>query len=239
VTLLLLVAFSCGATYDRSAVKTATLVEQSQSQAAAVNWQRSLIRKARSATWICQRKLGVPATKGSLDPRWKHSDSVSYLSGVRDKWRARARSCWKELNSGGKHLRILTRGLRGTPLEGSARELYEESRRANFNPYVIVGASGVESSYGAAACYGNRFNIWGLGACGRAWHEPYFATRRQAYRYFIRFIRSHWPTATTIYQFYGYCVPYSRCGAPLWGARALAKARQLFGPVSPGLAFPR
>jgi len=102
-----------------------------------------------------------------------------------------------------------------------------------------VGASGVESSYGLHPSYGNPYNIWGLSACGRAWPEPHFATRRQAYRYFIRFIRSHWPNARTIYEFHGYCVPYERCGAPIWGARALSKARQLFGPVSPALCFPK
>jgi hypothetical protein len=237
VTLLLLVAFSCGATYERSAVKTATLVEQSQSQAAIV-WQRSLIRKAQAATWKCQRKLGARPTRSSGNA--KHSTDLDYLGWVKGRWQARAAKCWKQLNDPRTRVkRTLSRGLAGTPLAGSAVELEQEAWKADFNPYVIVGASGVESSYGAAACHGNPNNIWGLGACGRAWHEPYFATRRIAYRYFIRFIRSHWPNATTIYQFYGYCVPASRCGAPLWGARALGKAQQLFGPVSAGLAYPR
>ena len=247
MTLLLLVAFSCGATNERSAVKTATLVEQSQSQAA-VAWQRSLIRKAQAATWKCQRKLGARPTRSSGNA--KHSTDLDYLGWVKGRWQARAKKCWKTLNDPRtKVKRILSRGLAGTPLAGSAVELEQEAWKADFNPYVIVGASGVESSYGLCPCHGatakeargsgGHFNVWGLGACGPAWSVPFFGTRRAAYRYFIRFIRSHWPNATTIYQFYGYCVPASRCGAPLWGARALEKARQLFGPVSAGLAYPR
>jgi hypothetical protein len=198
---------------------------------AAIAWQRKLITRAREGTWKCQDSLGISRTKAGREAAT--TTSIPRLLQIKALWRARAKACWKESANGGAVRHKLGDGLRGTPLAGSEHELEEESRRANFNPYVIVGASGVESSFGAAACHGNPNNIWGLGACGRAWHEPYFATRREAYRYFIKFIRSHWPSAKTIYEFYGYCVPASRCGAPLWGARAMDKARQLFGPVSP------
>lgn len=238
IFLVLAAVISCGVTANSSGIITTTGSDQTQK---AVAWERSLIARARLGTWRCQDVLGVHRTKAGTAGKW--STSIPYLIWKRDLWRVRAKSCWREVVAGGKHIRRLKRGLRGTPLAGSERDLYQEARRANFNPYVIVGASGVESSYGLVPCSGRgtggRFNIWGLGACGRAWHPPDFTTRRQAYRYFIGFIRSHWPDARTIYEFYGYCVPASRCGAPIWGARAMGKARQLFGPVSPSLAFPR
>jgi hypothetical protein len=133
-------------------------------------------------------------------------------------------------------VKVLRKGLASTPLRGTARIFESEGWRAKMSPYFLVGASGTESSFGAAACSGNSYNIWGLGACNRAWIVPYFSTRRQAVRYYVKFIRSHWPSAKTCYQLYGYCPP---CGAYGWGSTTHSKMRQLFGPVSSSLTYPR
>jgi hypothetical protein len=56
----------------------------------------------------------------------------------------------------------LAQGLQGTPLAGYAFQLEAEGRRWNVNPYMVAAISGVESSFGSAACGGNA---WGLGSC--------------------------------------------------------------------------
>lgn len=80
----------------------------------------------------------------------------------------------------------------------------------------MAAIAGVESSYGRAACRGNRFNVWGLGSCGRSWSPPVFSSWWAAADYYARFLRDRWldrgvRTATAIGI--TYCPP---CGSR-WG----------------------
>jgi hypothetical protein len=102
-------------------------------------------------------------------------------------------------------VRKLDKVLAQTPLHGLGRIIEREAWRRNVNPYFIVAVSGKESSFGAASCYSNRYNIWGLGACGRAWNPPYFNSWGEAMHYFVDFVRRTWPRASSIYELYGYC----------------------------------
>lgn len=131
--------------------------------------------------------------------------------------------------------RQVAHGLRGTPLQGLGFVFEAEAHRRNLSPFFLVGASGTESSLGAAGCSGNRFNIWGLGACNRYWHVPFFPTWRHAISYYADFIRQHWPHARTVYDLHGYC----ECGSLSWGSQTLAWMHRLFQDVSGSVLYPR
>lgn len=131
--------------------------------------------------------------------------------------------------------RQVQRGLVGTPLHGLGFVFEAEAWKAGLSPFALVGASGTESSLGAAACRANPRNIWGLGSCDRAWRVPYFATWPQAVRYYAAFIREHWPHARTVYELYGYC----ECGSAYWGGKTSAWMSRLFGDSSGSLLYPR
>lgn len=127
-------------------------------------------------------------------------------------------------------------GLAHTPLRGLGFVFEAEGHRRNLSPFFLVGASGTESSLGAASCSGNPHNYWGLGSCDRAWKVPHFRSAREAIRYYADFIKHYWPHAQTVYELYGYCPP---CGARGWGEKTYAWMRHLFGPVSKRLEYPR
>lgn len=76
----------------------------------------------------------------------------------------------------------LSVGLKGTPLERYAFVLEAEGRKYNVNPFFIAAISGVESSFGAAACGGNA---WGIGSCSMS-----FATFADGARYTTRLLRT-------------------------------------------------
>lgn len=95
--------------------------------------------------------------------------------------------------------------LSGTPMQGTGKILVNQGQLWNVSPYFIVAVAAKESSHGHKACYRNPKNVWGLGACGRAWSPPYFRSWTQAINYFVRFIRSRWPNATSPWSFSGYC----------------------------------
>lgn len=99
----------------------------------------------------------------------------------------------------------LNRALAGTPMQGLGGILERQGERWNVNPFFIAAVAHKESSLGAASCSSNPKNVWGLGACGRAWSPPYFRTWTQAVNYFVRFVRSRWPSATHPSHFRGYC----------------------------------
>lgn len=128
------------------------------------------------------------------------------------------------------------RGLANTPLRGLGFVFEREGHRRNLSPFFLAGASGTESSLGAASCYGNPHNYWGLGSCDRAWKVPHFDTDGEAIRYYADFIKSHWPHAQTVYDLHGYCPP---CGARGWGEKTYAWMVRLFGRVSYRLEYPR
>jgi len=127
-------------------------------------------------------------------------------------------------------------GLQGTPLHGLGFVFEAAGWKFGLSPYFLAGASGTESSLGAAPCSGNPKNIWGLGACGRAWNEPHFPTWKSAITYYAHFIKRLWPHADTVYELHGYCPP---CGSHGWGAKTLTWMQLLFGDVGESLAYPK
>jgi len=83
--------------------------------------------------------------------------------------------------------------------------IVNQSRKYKINPTFVVAVAGKESSFGAASCSSNPKNVWGLGACNRAWRTPEFKSWIQAINYFVRFIDGRWPSANNPFEFYGYC----------------------------------
>lgn len=131
---------------------------------------------------------------------------------------------------GGARLTTIRRLQRG-PLAHHAYRIEAAAWRYRVSPFAIVAISGVESSYGRFPCRSNPRNIWGLGACGRAWKPPYFATWKQAYHYYARFLRRTWPKARTVYDLRGYC----ECGG--WAAKVASLMRAHYGK-GPGVGYP-
>jgi hypothetical protein len=122
----------------------------------------------------------------------------------------------------------LNRHLAGSPMAGLGRTLERQGRLHGISPYFIVAVAHKESSEGRAACSANPKNVWGLGACGRAWSPPYFRTWPQAVNYFVRFVKGRWPSATSPYHFYGYC----RGCEGSWASRVSARMISLGGTTS-------
>ena len=115
----------------------------------------------------------------------------------------------------------LNRGLAHTPLRGLGLVLERVGWKYGVHPAFIAAAAGTESSYGAVPCCGSHYNIWG-------WYGmPSVASWQQAFTAYARFIRQHWPSAHTPWDFYGYC----GCGTIAWGnATSRFMARLGFAP---------
>jgi len=56
------------------------------------------------------------------------------------------------------------RALRGTPMQGEARGIYDASLRYGINPAFTAGLAGAESNFGRAGGGANRHNPYGFGA---------------------------------------------------------------------------
>lgn len=108
----------------------------------------------------------------------------------------------------------LNRGLAGTPMAGLGATFERHGREHGISPFFMAAAAGTESSFGAAACGVNGHNAWGLGNCGSAWSVPAFETWDEAIAYYAKFLKSHWPSATTTYSYSG----YAACDA-CWGRK--------------------
>ena len=102
-------------------------------------------------------------------------------------------------------IKKINRHLASTPMKGTGKILYNQSKKYGVNPYFVIAVAHKESSLGQAACSRNPRNVWGLGACGRAWTPPHFSNWVQAYNYFLRFLDDRWPSAVYPSQFYNYC----------------------------------
>jgi hypothetical protein len=113
-------------------------------------------------------------------------------------------------------------------MKGTGKIVVNQSRKYAISPYFVVAVAVKESSLGTEACSNNRKNVWGLGACGRAWNPPYFENWIEAYNYFVRFIDSRWPNAQNPFQFYGYCLG---CETQ-WGNSVAEHMRNMGGGVS-------
>jgi len=102
-------------------------------------------------------------------------------------------------------IKKINRYLQSTPMRGTGKIIVNQSRKYKINPTFVVAVAGKESSFGAASCSSNPKNVWGLGACNRAWRTPEFKSWIQAINYFVRFIDGRWPSANNPFEFYGYC----------------------------------
>lgn len=124
---------------------------------------------------------------------------------------------------------MLNAGLAGTPMAGTGRQLEASGWKHHVHPAFMAGVAAIESSWGRAVC--ERFNAWGLGSCGRAWHPPAFRSWAHAYDYYARFLRERWPRARTPYDFHGYCVTPSGADCPTWARDVTWNMDRLgFGP---------
>lgn len=56
------------------------------------------------------------------------------------------------------------RALRGTPMHGEARGIYDASLKYGINPAFTAGLAGAESNFGRAGGGANRYNPYGFGA---------------------------------------------------------------------------
>lgn len=143
----------------------------------------------------------------------------------------------KRISAAREHVvQTLDRGLYGTPMAWTGRELEAAGWKWHVSPYFIAAIAGTESSFGAAHCTQSRYWIFGLGSCGRSWTPPYWQSWRGAYDYFARFLWDRWisrgaRSATSIG--YTFCPP---CGAR-WGAKVEEHMRALFG-VGSGVRYP-
>lgn len=122
----------------------------------------------------------------------------------------------------------LNQGLAGTPMRGTGFGLVVEARRWGIQPAFIAAIAGTESSFGAQACRGNRFNAYGLASCGSSWRVPAFRSWRESYAFMARFLAERWPRARTPYDYYGYAA-CSSC----WGRKTAGHMVELgFAPVT-------
>ena len=118
----------------------------------------------------------------------------------------------------------LERGLRGTPMAGTARLLEAQGRRHRVSPFFMAAVAATESSLGRVPCSNNRKNVWGLASCVNSWPVPYFETWKEAIAFYARFLSSRWPGHSTPYSFRGYAA-CSDC----WARKVSYWMRSLFG----------
>lgn len=164
-------------------------------------------------TALVMASLSVSASVASLSNHKKNNHSARY-------------QVVQKLKSG------MRRHPESKRLLGQAFTIEAAAFKNRISPFLIVAISGTESTFGRVPCHNNPRNIWGLGACNRAWTVPYFETWKEAYNYYARFLKATWPKATSVYQLYGYCD-----GCPTWSYEVSHIMRQLWG-VSPSTKYP-
>lgn len=192
----------------------------------------TLISQQIVLTWRCQEQLGTARTMPEKSPWALGKHSTAYKQWVLETWAKRTKACRKALHAHDDTIRRLQRGLAGTPMDGSAGDLFAAARQYRISPFFIAAIAGTESSFGAASCRGNPHNAFGLSSCGSGWHVPYFPTWRSAYLFMGSFLTNRWPSATTTMHYYGYAA-CSSC----WGAKTAMHMRSRFG-VDNGVRFP-
>lgn len=181
------------------------------------------IAEATVGTWRCQDQLGAVRTRSGQEP-WSLPRSHAYRAWVLSLWTTRRSSCLQVLHRRAEVWRRLERGLSGTPMAGTQRELETAGRRWHISPYFIAAIAGTESSFGFASCSSNRYNAYGLANCAGIWGVPAFTSWADSYEFMGRFLSTRWPDARTTYDFGGYAA-CSQC----WGARTEQHMRQRFG----------
>lgn len=192
------------------------------------------------ATWTCQSQRGVPRTpvSAALAGRVSAGSSLhqalpksrAYRAWVLNLWNERRASCIKALHAHDDVIRRLQKGLAGSPMAGSERDLESAGRRYGISPYFIAAIAATESSLGVAACSSNRYNAFGLSSCGSGWSVPDFQSWKEAYLFMGAFltgntrVTSGWPNARTTYDYHGYAA-CSSC----WGSKTAYHMGRLFG----------
>lgn len=173
------------------------------------------------ATWRCQDQQGLPRTRAHSP--W-NPHSRGFRAAQLNLWTFRLRACLKRLHAHDDMIRRLQKGLRGTPMDGSAGELEAAGRAYNIHPAFIAAIAGTESSFGAAACASNRYNAFGLSSCGSGWSVPNFRSWGEVYVFMAKFLTSRWAHARTTYDYHGYAA-----NSRSWGAKCAYWMQARFG----------
>lgn len=181
----------------------------------------TVIAETEVALWRCQDQLGVDRTRVGVDP-WSLPRSTKYRAWVLNLWAVRRQSCLQVLHQRGQIWLRLARGLAGSPMAGTEKELEAAGRRHHVSPFFIAAIAATESSLGAASC--GNFNAWGLGNCTGIWNVPAFGSWAEAYDYMAGFLKGRWPHARTPWDYSGYAA-CSSC----WGSTTASHMRRLFG----------
>lgn len=193
------------------------------------------VGKLRSLAWSCQDDLiqiGLlkHRTRASVDI-WSLPQSVAYRTKyVAPHWTGIAKRCHRALHANDEMVNLLNRGLAGTPMAGTGRELEAAGRRHHVHPAFIAAIAGTESSFGAAMC--GSYNAYGLANCTGIWGVPTFRSWADSYEFMGHFLSSRWPNARTPYDYHG----YAACDS-CWGAKTEMHMRQRFG-VSGSVRYP-
>lgn len=130
-------------------------------------------------------------------------------------------------------VQTLNRGLAGTPMSGTGRELEAAGWQHHVHPVFIAAIAGTESSFAAAACRGNPRNAFGLSSCGSGWSVPWFRSWAHAYTFMAQFLTGRWPSARTPWDYHGYAA-CSSC----WGTKTAWWMRARFG-TGPSVRYGR
>lgn len=115
-------------------------------------------------------------------------------------------------------------------MAGTGRALEAAGWKWHVSPYFIAAIAETESSLGAAACYRNRYNAYGLSSCTTGWRVPVFVSWAHSYDFMARFLTGHtavtrgWPRARSTYDYHG----YARCSS-CWGSKTAQHMRSRFG----------
>lgn len=197
----------------------------------------------RNLAWACEDDL---IQTGILDHRtraavdiWSLPQSIAYRTKfVAKHWANIAKGCQqtRKLHSNDAMIDRLNRGLAGTPMAGTGRELEAAGRRYHIHPAFIAAIAGTESSFGAAMC--GNYNAYGLANCRGIWGVPTFRSWGDSYMFMAAFLTGHtsvssgWPKARTTYDYNGYAA-CSSC----WGAKTEMYMRTRFG-VSSSVRYP-
>ena len=173
----------------------------------------ALIAETQQGLWKCQDQRSVGRTRSSVTP-WALPKSQRYRQWVLKKWTKRQAQCLVALRAHDGMVRLLNKGLSGSPMAGTGADLEAAGRRHGIHPAFIAAIAGTESSFGAAACSSNRFNAFGLSSCGSGWRVPNFQSWAEVYDFMGAFLSGRWPSASSTFDYHGYAA-CSEC----WGRK--------------------
>ena len=197
-------------------------------------WTIGRVRAHRETVWAMQQELGRRRTPISATQKIR---SCRYARWVEGLWWRRQVALRHDVQARRDVARRLDRFLARYPMRRLGTILERVGRREGVSPFFIVAVAGKESSFGLAACTANPRNVWGLGACGRAWTPPYFNTWEEAITFFARFVEGRtsvyhgWPNAQTPWDFHGYCA-----GCETSWAAGVSRFMTMMG--AQGVAYP-